>query len=324
MRLFKIISFIFLLCILTFASVYFNVQYLSAVAIVLIAAVAVDVILFVISRGCRVNVVSDKAEYRKKSKGIIKLSVKNLCFYPVNRVRVTLSVKNRYYNGKTNYYVFPLGILCNKKIRIPFVTAYNGIYDIKVDRIEYTDMFGILKRKQICGSKYSFMVLPTGIADSSIDISGNIDTDNIPSDNVYSSNVGDISSFREYREGDRLNNVNWKLSARMDNIYVKEYEKTSMDEAVILLDMYIRNLDVALDNLYSILKSKTNFYVLWLPAGAEEFKSKYVSDNNAAADIMTDIYNSAPDMLENRGINEYKRLYKGHKFLYVSNKTESV
>ena len=226
--------------------------------------------------------------------------------------------------GTAESYSFPLGVLCGKNIRRPFKIVYNGIFDINIEKVEYTDMLGILKKSMSSGSKYSFVVFPKETESCSTDMTGAIDTDNIPSENVYSSNSGDISSFREYREGDRLNGINWKLTARMDDIYVREYERTSMDEAVVLLDMYVNNIDKALDELYAVLKHKRNFYVFWLPAGAEEFKSGYVSDESSAYDLLIDIYDSAPDMIANRGINEYKKIYKGHRFIYISNTVESV
>ena len=324
MRVFKVTTFVILLCLPVSAAVYFNVPVLFNIAAALVILLAADIILFMASRGCRAYVMSDKTEYSKKNKGIMTLEVGNRCFYPVSRVKAAVTIKNRFYKGKTNYYVFPLGMFCRKKIRIPFTAVYSGIYDIHIDKLEYTDMFGILKKSLESDVAYSFFVLPNNTGNNDIDILGAIDTDSIPCDNVYSANSGDISSFREYREGDRLNSINWKLTARMENIYVREYEKTSMDEAVILLDMYINTLDNALDELWTIMNGKTNFYVFWLPAGAEEFENRYVSDKATAEYVLTDIYNSAPDMIRDRGLNEYKRLYKGHEFLYVSSKTESV
>lgn len=323
MRIFKIITFLILLAVLFFLAVYFNVYPLFVFALVLILFMALDVLLFIIPGNISVDIGADKTQYKKGCKGAIKLSVRNKCFYPVGKVKLTISVKNRFYSENKLNYIFSIGVLAKKAIRIPFNIKCSGIYDIKIAEIEYSDMFSIFSKKTLCENTYSFVVMPSE-NNVTASIIGEADTENIPTENVYSANNGDISGFREYKEGDRLSNINWKLSARMNVPYVREFERASMDEAVIVLDMYCKGLDKALDNLYSIVSKEKNFYIFWLPAGAEEFENRYISDDETAYNMFLDIFCSAPDIVPDRGINEYIRLYKGHKFLYIDSKGSSV
>ena len=96
MRIFKVTSFIVLIFILISAAVYFNVYPLFKIAAALIVFAAADIFLFALSKGCVIHISTDKTEYRKKDKGLIKLSIKNRCLCPVSNVTVTLSIKNRY------------------------------------------------------------------------------------------------------------------------------------------------------------------------------------------------------------------------------------
>lgn len=50
-----------------------------------------------------------------------------------------------------------------------------------------------------------------------------------------SSNVTDI---REYRPGDRLQKIHWKLSTKIDKLMVKENEATSTNEFFLLLELF--------------------------------------------------------------------------------------
>ena len=50
-----------------------------------------------------------------------------------------------------------------------------------------------------------------------------------------SSNVTDI---REYRPGDRLSRIHWKLTEKLDTLIVKENEATSSNDFVVLLELY--------------------------------------------------------------------------------------
>ena len=50
-----------------------------------------------------------------------------------------------------------------------------------------------------------------------------------------SSNVTDI---REYRPGDRLSRIHWKLTEKLDTLIVKENEATSSNDFTVLLELY--------------------------------------------------------------------------------------
>ncbi len=324
MRIFKIITFLLLIIITMFSAVYFNAYALFCADMVFVLIIVLDVLLFLFSRGLTVGIGTNMNHCSKNSNVKVKLTVKNRSPYPIGKVSMTVSIKNRFYEENSDRFIFPLGMLIRKKIYIPLKPIYSGIYDISISDAEYTDMFGLFRKKIMPDAIYSFTVMPSDNFSMPLDLHGEIDTDSISSDNVYSYGSGDVSGYRQYRDGDRLNSINWKLSARMDKPFVKEYEKTTADETVVLLDMYYDCLDSSLDILYSLVRENNYFYVLWLPAGREEFMVSYVSDKETAENMFADIFNSAPEKIPERGLNEYIRLYRGNKFLYISNKGLSV
>lgn len=44
----------------------------------------------------------------------------------------------------------------------------------------------------------------------------------------------DVKGLRDYREGDQLNQIDWKLSAKRDHLVVKEFESDPQDELIFL------------------------------------------------------------------------------------------
>ncbi len=49
-------------------------------------------------------------------------------------------------------------------------------------------------------------------------------------------NSQEIRQLREYQEGDPVRNIHWNLSARMDDLWVKEFQRESDSQAYVLLD----------------------------------------------------------------------------------------
>lgn len=69
----------------------------------------------------------------------------------------------------------------------------------------------------------------------------------------------EIFDVREYRDGDNISHVHWKLSAKEDNLFVKEYSLPVSRSNVILLELYQnsteeerRNLDGVYEMAYAI------------------------------------------------------------------------
>lgn len=59
-----------------------------------------------------------------------------------------------------------------------------------------------------------------------------------------------IKDVRKYRQGDSLKRIHWKLSARYGEIYVKNFENISGEEAVIFVDLNKKNNDYDIYGIY--------------------------------------------------------------------------
>lgn len=66
-----------------------------------------------------------------------------------------------------------------------------------------------------------------------------------------------IRDVRKYREGDSLKKVHWKLSAKQDDLYVKNLDTISGEEMVLFIDMNCRNY--SFDNTGAVEESIIDF-----------------------------------------------------------------
>jgi len=51
--------------------------------------------------------------------------------------------------------------------------------------------------------------------------------------------MGDFRSLRQYRDGDSVYHIHWRTSARMRQLYVKEFERAESQNILILLDAFL-------------------------------------------------------------------------------------
>lgn len=322
MKYLKIILGISAFVILIYMSVFFRSYYILLGAFCYGFIIALDIILFLIPFGAiDAEITSSKTNYTKGEKGEIYIKLKSKKLFPISAAEFDAVIKNKFYNGDSITIKTPLSILIPKKITIPVTMEKSGVMSVSIESIKYSDAFGILNKSVSINTTYSVIVMPNKV---NIDLGdfGAADSDEIPAVNVYLSNSGDVSGYKEYGQGDRTNNINWKLFARTDKLYVREFERTSADEAVVLMDMNINNLDSAIDIIYSIGSDNGVYTLLWLPCGNEEFESSCISDEETLNNTLYRIYDSAPDTALNKGLDTYKRLYRENKVLYVSDKME--
>lgn len=322
MKYLKVLIFVLAFAILLYMAVFFKSYYTIMAAFCAAFIISTDIVLFFFPLGIiDAEISSNKTDYIKGEKGEIYIKLKNKKAFPIYKIKFNVLFKNKFYEAGSINIETPISMLKSKIINIPIDIEKSGVITVSIGNIEYSDMFGILKRQVKVNVSYSVIVMPKNIDINKADF-GIANSDEIPAVNVYLSNTGDISGYKEYGIGDRNNNINWKLFARTDKLYVREFERTSADETIVLMDMNIQKLDKAIDIVYGIGYKNGSFTLLWLPCGNEEFESAYISDEGSLNNAIYRIYNSAPEIVEDRGLTEYKRLYRENRVLYVSDKME--
>lgn len=321
MKALKTILYFIIIFVLTVMSVYFRSYYILAGVLVMTGLFAADVILFFIPTGhINADISSSKTDYTKGETAEIYITLQSTYIFPLSSVNTQITFKNKFYSPHTITIKTPVPLLVPKKIKIPFTLTKAGIVEITLKCTDHSDLLGFFSKKDNTNTVYTILSMPVKDETHFSDF-GQADSDEIPAANVYLSNTGDISGYREYSPGDRKNNINWKLYARTNNIYVKEFERTSADEAVVLFDMYKGTIDKAAEILYN-LDIGTGYDLLWLPSGREDFEISYISDAETLRNALYRIFSSAPEAVKGKALSEYKKLYKENKVLYISDKLE--
>ncbi|MCR5720121.1 MAG: DUF58 domain-containing protein [Lachnospiraceae bacterium] len=203
-------------------------------------------------------------ESRDRSSFIIVETV-NQSFIPLASYEFTLNVSSSLYGGqKPVTYSFMLKARDNNTMKFPLQFDKNGIYEVKITSFGAYDFFHIFKFHRDIELVENITVLPDcepsdRLKDSML-TEGFDEFEENEKKGIVTGNVTDV---REYRPGDRLSRIHWKLTEKMDKLMVKENEATASNRFVILLELYQPSLEKC-NEMYEAggLGDESSFFIL--------------------------------------------------------------
>ncbi|MGB9679836.1 MAG: DUF58 domain-containing protein [Thermoanaerobacteraceae bacterium] len=131
-------------------------------------------------------------------------------------------------------YLLPLK---NKKVKKEFKSKKRGIYNIGPFISEISDPFGIFKLSQNIDIHFKFVVMPK-VFDVYIDLPSRQYLGDVEIKNKAYEDYTNILRLRKYIDGDSLKRIHWKVSAKKQQLFVKEYEVSASKEVYLLWNLY--------------------------------------------------------------------------------------
>lgn len=167
---------------------------------------------------------------------------------------------------------------------------YCGVYYISVEKVHIYDWLKIVYleiKDEICTST---VIMPNTIEIGSVvDKISSKDEEYLVDDPLAGVDVSQIKELRDYREGDKLSQVHWKLSTKSEDLIVKEYDKTAGLGIVI-------GVDGSYDSLRTMNDYYNYLYTLSLRLIEDEMSFELVYFDNEASDIVRKLINNSYDL----------------------------
>lgn len=212
---------------------------------------------------------------------LVKLNVRNKGFFAVARTRIQLVVRDSMRGKKRKYWMTLPAIPRGESEFIRSVVFYGtGNYEVQLRCMRIYDMTGLLHVDLRARSMGQVQVLPR-LHDVAVRLTSAIQNFYGESD-VYDEHSpgydnSELFQVREYRAGDRLQNVHWKLTAKQDEIMVKEHSLPKACPVLLFLNYRPRFgrkerlrllsfLEVAASLSFSIMDAGCPHYVVWYDA----------------------------------------------------------
>ncbi|MCQ2424202.1 MAG: DUF58 domain-containing protein [Clostridia bacterium] len=205
---------------------------------VLLFLPAALIYVFVGYFGLRVYVNADKTRAEKGSTLSYDVNVINptpLCF-PIVEAAVSVPQPDgvRCTAQRLVLCLFPFG---NYELRHDVTFRYRGMYDIGVDCIYVTDMFHMFRIRRDEELFHTVLVFPRRLAmEKDADAAVSDDVPSAVIRPVREQSASEVGNVREYRAGDLIRSIHWKLSAKSEDFLVKEYFSDRDRSVYILCD----------------------------------------------------------------------------------------
>ena len=201
-----------------------------------------------------------------------EFSVKNPSVFPLLNCCARFGIGNTLYRSIENEMVFPAEARKTITIKVPVETSKAGLVRVDFKTIEVNDFLNIMSFTLPFVKSIEIPVLP----EEKEIVMPELKKVTVEAEEISTGDEGeltrDVKQVREYRPGDRLRDIHWKLSAKSDEFIVKEYEHAKDLYYMILPEFEYMYLKEDLENFYALgrnlIKGKESFRVAL--AGADE------------------------------------------------------
>ncbi len=230
---------------------------------------------FLAKRGFRAYFETNSMTLEKNKKAEIKVKLECLSKTCAgNRVRVFISIYNgmgkRIFRGRKKLYL----TLEKQTALFEFMPKYSGVHKIVLEKVRVYSGFSLFCSTVHPEDQLSFMIMPeykefpvqTGIfyeekegesEQFSVRKSGN--------------DPSELYDIRLYRPGDKMNRINWKFSAKNNELMVQDYGFPIACDLAVFFDVSaekdLQKIESALEILYYLMVhftlEKKLFYVIW-------------------------------------------------------------
>ncbi|HZK33646.1 MAG TPA: DUF58 domain-containing protein [Tissierellaceae bacterium] len=113
-----------------------------------------------------------------------------------------------------------------------------GYYTFGEIEVSIKDVFGLFPLKKNISSKTSILVYPEPIDLSTFQIPRVGQLGNLLINDPIFQDKSRVSSLRDYREGDSIKSIHWKLWPKLGDLIVKDYENRGDTSVVVFIDNY--------------------------------------------------------------------------------------
>jgi uncharacterized protein (DUF58 family) len=126
------------------------------------------------------------------------------------------------------------------RLRLGLVCRKRGIYSLKGYRVQTDFPYGLLRAYRAFREERSLVVYPSFTRLSRLDVPTGRRYQ--PGGVALASALGDSYEFignREFREGDSMRNIDWRSTARLSRMIVREYREEYFHRVAVILDTHV-------------------------------------------------------------------------------------
>lgn len=201
--------------------------------------------LLVVSRRLDCSQAMDNVECVRGSSNALSVHLGNAGVLPLVRLEATFSISDA--DGGDAETISSSMVLAGRESRdfaLDVDFDHVGVYLAGLESVEVFDLLGLFSRTVRVGRRCSVRVVPRVQRIDRLGGSELVATDATRSVRTTISDDMDYAAVRDYRPGDPMKTVHWKMAARGDgHLYTKLFESQTNPGTTVLLDFYCTEPD---------------------------------------------------------------------------------
>lgn len=255
----------------------------------------------------------------------VGIEIENRSFLPVSRVQGKLRIRNRFYQQEET---MTLQGMAEEKGRTRLTASMScsqcGAILLEMSELWISDFFRLYKKKLPVRGTETLAVMPE-IYTASILLQESTRDFLIESEEYDKKKAGDdpseVFQIREYRGGDRMQSIHWKLSARTDDLMVKEYSLPIGCAVVLFLDMsyqpengygYLDEfIEAGIAISQGLLESGCEHYIVWFDKKSQDIERLEIKEKDDCYLLIEKIFSAEPYTEEVVMEEIYREKYRG-------------
>lgn len=303
----KRINYISLLLLLALGLIFYHHYVLMVMIIMLLLA---PVISFIVTKKCidrfDISVNVQKTSVGKKVPVDVYFAVNNKTILPIEEVKLKVNIHNCFFENDEEYTIMAASIpLRTRTVKMTVAGEYCGRMIVEMKEAIIYDMFGLFRFRVQPDKSAEFSIMPSKKEEfESVTISDKGVSEDEELQMKKGDDVSQISQIRNYIPGDKLSNIHWKLSAKGEELQVKEYSMPYSEDVIILLELYVdKNYPDRFDELIeyfyafavSLIRQGRKFCVAWNADGSYELTEMEVMNEDDLEEVIGEIYYTEPE-----------------------------
>lgn len=228
----------------------------------------------------------------KGRESLVKLVITNHCLLPVNRLQALVVVKDVMRGRKRRYRMSLPAVPRGESEYIRSVSfSGTGNYEIFLRKMKIYDITGVLSWHIRIRKQGAVQVMPelhdvpVRLTQATKNFYGEAD---VYDENQPGYDKSELFQVREYRSGDRLQNVHWKLTAKQDELIVKEYSLPKACPVILFLSyrpgkkkQLLYFLEIVASLSFSMMDAGCPHYIVWYDGAASDVMRIRVDDEES-------------------------------------------
>lgn len=309
------------------AMLYTQVQCLYVFLLLLGFGIIQILIVTYEKHNIHVNVKVNTLTVNKDEPMQTSLVIENTSMLPMSCVKVIVSYENNYEHLK-QYQSFLVSINANttQVINFTLTSEHVGTIAIGVKKVVVYDLLRIFHRNVKQESRGIVKVFPEiFMMENEIMIRHQelLDSD-VFSKYKSGDDPSEVFDIREYKEGDKIHRIHWKLSSKRDCIMVKEYSLPIACSAGILVNMSITGQESDKLSHYDILMAAVGsisyhmivneqvHFIAWYETEKEEYHSEMIYNEEDLYRVLHGLLEAKENTAANEIATVYHTLGEGH------------